>query len=368
MTSDHDLRRQCRHRLSGHAPESVRDVLARLAARPEADAAPDVYGQGGAIAALEARVAELLGHGAALASFKGSIVQLSALKAHAERRGGTRVAVSPWSHMMRDELDALALVGGFSAVELGDDAGFTAADLDRAGGDLAAVVVELPLRRAGYVLPAWAALEDIASWCRDRRVPLHIDGARLWESAAGYGVDPRRIAALGASVYVSFYKGLGGMAGAALCADSATIARAREWHTRFGAMVYTGYPFALDALDGLDRNLPRVAGWTATARALAAALEGVPRHPGQPQVNAFQLWFPASVETVAERNRAFAREHDVWLFTTIAPAARAGWTAAEVVIGSASDAWSVDQARDWIAAFRADLAAAAPSGSANPAR
>lgn len=372
MTTDDQLRRQCRHRLSGHAPESVRAALIRLAAHPAAQAPADVYGAGGAIALLEARVADLLG-GGALASFKGSIVQMSALKAHAERMGGTRVALSPWSHMIRDEMDALEHVGALSPVVLGTDAGFTADDLDRAGGALAAVVLELPLRRAGYVLPAWDTLEDIAAWCRGHGVPLHIDGARLWEAAAGYGVAPRRIADLGDSVYVSFYKGLGGMAGAALCADAETIALARTWHTRLGGTVHTGYPFALDALDGLDRNLARIPGWTAKARALAAGLAGIGsirRHPEHPHANAFQLWFPADVEAVTACNRAFARRHDIWLFSTIAPTPLAGWTAAEVVIGSASDAWSVDQARDWIAAFRADLDVAISStiAAASPAR
>jgi len=45
------------------------------------------------------------------------------------------------------------------------------------------VTVELPLRFAELLLPDWDALVAISRWCRDRGIPLHLDGARLWKSA-----------------------------------------------------------------------------------------------------------------------------------------------------------------------------------------
>ena len=70
-------------------------------------------------------------------------------------------------------------------------------------------------------MPATSSRRGTSWWrsrqaCRERGVPLHLDGARIWESAPHLGHSVAEIAALADSVYVSFYKGLGGLAGAAV--------------------------------------------------------------------------------------------------------------------------------------------------------
>ena len=69
-------------------------------------------------------------------------------------------------------------------------------------GRLGAVLLELPLRDAGYLLPSWEELEAFSGACHDRGVPLHLDGARIWESAPHLGHSPAEIAALADTVYV----------------------------------------------------------------------------------------------------------------------------------------------------------------------
>ena len=69
-----------------------------------------------------------------------------------------------------------------------------------------------PLRDAGFLLPRWDDLVAFSQACRDRGVPLHLDGARIWESAPALQHSPAQIAALADSVYVSFYKGVGALA------------------------------------------------------------------------------------------------------------------------------------------------------------
>jgi threonine aldolase len=80
------------------------------------------------------------------------------------------------------------------------------ADLQALDEKPAVVVVELPLRRAGFRLPDWDELVAISAWCRAHGVKLHFDGARLWESAPHYGRSLAEICALADSVYVSFYR------------------------------------------------------------------------------------------------------------------------------------------------------------------
>src|SRR5262249_62243934 len=74
------------------------------------------------------------------------------------------------------------------------------------------------------------------------------------------------------SVYVSFYKILGGIAGAALLGDEATVAHARVWTRRLGGNLVSQYPMLLAARAGLRDRLPRVPDYCARARRVAALL------------------------------------------------------------------------------------------------
>ena len=65
--------------------------------------------------------------------------------------------------------------------------------------------------------------------CSRYGTPLHMDGARLLEIAPWYGRDPAEIAALFDSVYLSFYKGLGGLSGAMLLGTAPFLKQATPW-------------------------------------------------------------------------------------------------------------------------------------------
>ena len=63
---------------------------------------------------------------------------------------------------------------------------------------------------------------------------MHLDGARLWEAAAGYGRPPAEIAALFDTVYVSFYKGIGALPGCCVAGPADVVAEVREWRQPHG--------------------------------------------------------------------------------------------------------------------------------------
>src|SRR5262249_10552649 len=157
--------------------------------------------------------AQLLGKPASVFFMKGVIAQQCVLRVRAQDARELNVALHPSSHIVTDEARGLELLHGLRTIPIGRHFPFTADDLARIVEPIACVVVELPLRRAGYLLPAWDELKAISDWCRRHSVPLHLDGARLWEAAAGYHRTPAEVAALADSVYVSFYKGLGALAG-----------------------------------------------------------------------------------------------------------------------------------------------------------
>ena len=129
--------------------------------------------------------------------------------------------------------------------------------------------IELPLRDAGFVLPTWDELVAFTDRSHERGVPVHFDGARLWESQPFYDRSLAEIAALADSVYVSFFKGLGAMAGAAATGPGDLMEQARRWRTRHGGTLFTMLPYAVAARDGLARRGCR--GWVPTSGAPASS-------------------------------------------------------------------------------------------------
>ncbi len=120
-------------------------------------------------------------------------------------------------------------------------------------------------------------------------------------------------------------------------------------------------PFVLSALDGLHHHLPRMPAYHERARALAAALAGVPGvavAPAVPQCNAFQLYLPHAAALEAA-HLDLARDSRVWLFGSFAPTALPGLAMAEVSIGDAAEDLTDDEVMLLLARL---LAAAGQSG------
>jgi threonine aldolase len=285
------LKAACRRFLSGHEPRSMPDRL-RLLADLAPDEPPDEYGAGSVVERLERQVADLLGKERAVFVPKGVIAQQAALRVWSERANRRALVVHPKSHLDLDEEAAYERLHPFRPIRRGaDHAPFAVADLEDVREPVFALTVELPLRRAGFRLPPWEELKALAAWARDRGAAFHLDGARLWEAQPFYGRSLAEIAGLADSVYVSFYKGLGGLAGSALAGPADFIAETAVWRTRHGANLYQAYPYALAALDGLDRHLPRMAAYAERAREIAQALggvDGITPTPLPPHTNAFQ--------------------------------------------------------------------------------
>lgn len=345
--TDREIKQSCRWILSRQRATTAADALAHLASHAEAAEAIDDYGEGGAVARLEHVTTARLGKPSGLFFIKGVTAQLCVLRAYAEARGCRNVVIHPSSHMDIDEAGAIETVAGLRAIRLGRFAPFTVQQLKAVTEPLAAVVVELPLRRAGFLLPELDDLRAISRWCRKQSIPLHFDGARLWEAAAGYGISEVELAALADSVYVSYYKGLGGLGGAMVAGAKPFVDSLRVWKTRYGGDLFTAYPYAISALDGMVRLAPRLPEFVKRARALAEglrAIEGIVVHPKRPHTNAFQVWLPGAPSTLVEQHRDFAGAQKTWLFDAFSGAPLAGYAMAEIQIGPSSDEYTMDEA------------------------
>ncbi len=354
LLPDPTLRAQCTRHLSYHGATDARRWVERLAQSPEVGLGLDNYSDGPAIAQLERETAALLGKEAALFFHKGVVAQQVALLVHAGARNRRVVGLHPKSHLAADESDALDRLAGLFPLRLGPDhAPFTAADLERVSEKLAAVTVEIPLRRSGFIGTPWRELEAIATWARTHDTPFHLDGARIWEVEPWYGKTLAEIAAVADTIYVSFYKGLGGMGGCVLAGPQPFIEAAKPWRNRYGGDLPTIFPYVLTALDGLRRHLPRMGEYYRHAVAIAAALgdAGLSVLPAPPHSNSFRVHFSAPVEAMERAVIVHAKESGAWLFNRFAEGPYPGSTTGELVVGEATLGWPPSEVAATLAAL-----------------
>jgi threonine aldolase len=340
------LKGSCRRFLSGHRPRTMRERLHRLAELAP-DELPDAYGVGSVLDALERRVAELLGKEKAVFVPKGVIAQQAALRVWSERANRPALVIHPKSHIDLDEEGAYERLHPFRPIRRGaDHAPLALKDLEDVREPIFALTVELPLRRVAFRLPTWDELTGLAAWAGARGAAFHLDGARLWEAQPFYGRSLAEIAGLASSVYVSFYKGLGGLAGCALAGSADFIAETAVWRTRHGANMHQAYPYALAALEGLDRHLPRMAAYAARACEIALALigvDGITPIPLPPHTNAFQVHLRGEPPAIEAKALTVAAERWVWLFNHLTASAIPGRAVGEIQIGDAADHPSTDE-------------------------
>ncbi|MGW7432914.1 threonine aldolase family protein [Streptomyces sp. NPDC054861] len=329
---------------------------------------PDVYSDG-PVEEVEQRVAEVLGLPAAVFFPTGTMAQQVALRCWSGRTGNPVVALHPLAHPEVHEGGALGAVSGLRTVRLTDEPRLPTAEEVRDHPEpFGTLMLELPLRDAGFVLPTWDELVDVVEAARERDAVVHVDGARLWECAPHFGRELPEIAGLADSVYVSFYKSLGGISGAALAGPEEVMDEARVWRHRYGGLSFQQFPAAVAALRGLALELPRLPSYVAHARVVADGLRaglteaGVPWfrvHPGTPHTHQFQVWLPYAPEALTAASLALTEETGTVLFrrwSPPGPGGPPGVAVTEVTVGEPGLAWTERDVRAAVAAFLAHLA------------
>ncbi|NHA68497.1 threonine aldolase family protein [Phycicoccus flavus] len=313
---------------------------ATLLASVPADTVPDVYGEGGVVAELEAHVADLLGHEAGVFLPSGTMAQAATLRVHADARARRTVLWHPLCHLERHELQAHARLHDLVGRPVGEpDRLVTLADLGAVAEPPAALLLELPQRDLGGQQPPWDDLVAQVGWARERGAAVHLDGARLWEASAGYGRHPREVAALFDTAYVSFYKGVGALAGCAVVGPRPVVEEVREWRRRLGGTLYGLWPAAASALALLPDRLAEMPHRLEHARAVAAALSdlpGVTVVPEVPQSPMMHLLLDTTADRFAERARRLAEDEGVWTWAAARPTGDPHRVRVELAVGRAT--------------------------------
>lgn len=326
-----------RDRCSRFVQEHGRATAASMLATIPAGTVLDSYGQGGVVTDLETEICRLLDKPAAAFLPSGVMAQQAVLRVHADARQRRTVIFHPMCHLEQHEEQAYQRLHGLTGRPAGGrDRLITLDDLIGIAELPAVLLLELPQRDLGGQQPEWDDLVAQVGWARDRGAAAHLDGARLWESAAGYGRAPAEIAALFDTVYVSFYKGIGALAGCCVAGPADVIDQVRDWRRRMGGTLYGLWPNAASALSCLAERLPKFAAYTDHARAIAAALAAVPGVtviPDPPQVAMMHLLLRNSKEDYASAARHLAEDRGIWVPQSCMPTADPAVQRLELSVG-----------------------------------
>jgi threonine aldolase len=245
---------------------------------------------------LEDRVAELLGKGEALFFPSGTMANQSGIRYHT--RPGTELLLEANAHLVHYEMAGVAALSGVQIRPVASPDGLLTADLLRAALRAESPHVPRPTAIAienthnaagGKVMPPEVA-DGVAALAQERGLPVHLDGARLWNAATALDVPPARVAAAGTTVMVAFSKALGCPVGSALAFPAGGRRDVWEIRKRLGGGMRQSGILAAAALYALEHNLARIGEDHEHARRLARALDGHPAvRPLPPETNIVML-------------------------------------------------------------------------------
>lgn len=231
---------------------------------------------------LEELSAKITGKEAALFVASGTMANLVALLAHASRGG--EVLLDGRSHIMRSELGGVAQIAGLFPVvypaERGTPDPVAVRELvhckTTAGRVATALIcVETTHNDAGGAVPPLAALSRLRAVGHDHGVPLHIDGARLFNAAVALGVAASEVARHGDSIAFCVSKGLSAPIGSLLCGGTAFIERARAYRRMVGGAMRQAGVVAAAGIVALETMVDRLVDDHRRARSLAVGLHAL---------------------------------------------------------------------------------------------
>jgi len=272
-------------------------------------------GVGPAPEVLEQKIADMFGKPAAMWCPTGTLAQGIAGRIYAERSGKNQIIFHETSHLLLHEEGGYSAAHGLTAKTVGEWRKAMSADL--LDPDAACAFVEMPQRHSGGLLPEWDDLCTLKAQAQAMDLPLHMDGARIWSSRPYY--DNRSYAEIAdgfSSIYVSFYKDIGAIVGAALIGEKDFIEEAKVWRTRLGGSLVDASYLIADTLRLLDKRLEQMPDFIQAAKELAAAIEGVENitvSPNPPQVNMFHVLLPCDAQTAEKARDTVAAKTGTWI-------------------------------------------------------
>ena len=279
---------------------------------------PDIYGKGTVIESFENRMAELFGKPGAVFFPSGTMAQQIALRIYCDRKNLYKVAYHPLCHLEIHENDGLKKLHPIESVLLGEKNRLITIDDLKEMEDVSSVLLELPQREIGGELPSWEELCEIVKYLKDRDISVHLDGARIFECMPFYKKSYEEIGELFDSIYISFYKGLGGVTGAILLGEKDFLEEAKIWKRRYGGDLYHLYPYIITGEYAFDKREPLMKQFFEDALEYANLLREnvkcIDILPETPKTNMFHLYILKPYEDVLLAATSLIKEHGIKLF------------------------------------------------------
>ena len=247
-----------------------------------AEVGDDVFGEDPTVNALEERAAEMVGKQAAVFVPSGTMGNQVSIAVHASP--GHEIVCDAHSHIVMYEMGMLARFSGCLARAIPTDDGRLswhgirstirgASDHYRGTGLIA---VENTHNYAGGRVYSLESLQEIGSSARERSIPVHLDGARVFHAAAALGVPVCEVVDPVDSVSFCLSKGLGAPVGSLVCGNREFIAEARLARKALGGAMRQAGVLAAAGLVALERSPANIPAVHADARFLAEALAEMP--------------------------------------------------------------------------------------------
>ncbi len=252
----------------------MREAIAR------AELGDDVYGEDPSVNRLEAMAASMMGKAAALLVPSGTMGNLAAMLTHCAR--GTKALVGSQSHTNLYEAGGASALGGIvlTAIANTDDGELETGELARELGTPAddhfaqpsLVVIENTHNRCGGAPIKLSHMAEVSAAAHRRKIPLHLDGARIFNAALALETTPKEIASGADTVSFCLSKGLGCPVGSLLCGSREFIASAHRTRKMLGGGMRQAGIIAAAGIVALTTMVDRLAEDHQNARALAQGL------------------------------------------------------------------------------------------------
>lgn len=270
----------------------TRPTPAMLEAMVRAELDDDVLGHDPTVERLERLSAQMTGHEAAIFLPSGTMSNQVAIATHT--RPGDSILVDDDAHVVFYEGGSPAVVAGVlprtvpSTNGVIDPLQINKRFLYRSEhtpGTTLLCLENTHNRAGGSVTPV-----SVMAACRREAdalgIPIHLDGARVFNAAVALGVPVPEVAALCDSVNFCLSKGLAAPVGSMLCGSAEFIERARFWRKRMGGGLRQAGVIAACGIVALETMVDRLADDHRRAAELAAAIVGLPGlRPQTPQTN-----------------------------------------------------------------------------------
>lgn len=289
--------KKAKYRFQGSGPRNINILKEAFQHISECELA-DTYGNGEIIEKFEKKFAKILGKEAAVFMPSGTMAQQIALRIYADEKNCNKIAYHPLSHLEIHEQDAVKTMHHLETILIGESNRlFTLEDLMSIKEEISTLLIELPQREIGGSLPTFEELQAIVTYARSKGMHLHLDGARLFEAVPFYHKLPSEISACFDSVYISFYKGIGAIAGAILAGEKEFIDKAKIWKRRHGGDLISLYPYIITADYYYEKRKDKMQEFYLNAKELAKYFNDLSYAytvPKTPMTNMFHVYVDKS--------------------------------------------------------------------------